>query len=83
MIEYTPLWKTLQKKAMTTYTLRNKFNVSGSTIQRLKNNESVSTNTINDLCIMLDCDMNDIIEFKITEEEKEVFFNLIKRNCDN
>lgn len=64
MITYDPLWKTLEKKGMSTYTLRNKFKMSGSTVQRLRKNLSVSTNTINDLCNLIECDISDIIEFK-------------------
>lgn len=63
MIVYTPLWKTMKVKGFTTYTLRNKYKMSSSTIQRLKKNMSVSTNTLNDLCILLDCPLSDVAEF--------------------
>ncbi len=62
MIVYTPLWDTLKKKGMSTYTLRVKFNISGSTVQRLRRNMSVSTNTLDDLCELLECSISDIIE---------------------
>lgn len=62
MITYTPLWETLKKKGMSTYTLRVKLNVSGSTVQRLRRNMSVSTNTLDDLCELLDCSISDIVE---------------------
>lgn len=62
MIVYTPLWETLKKKGMSTYTLRVKFNISGSTVQRLRRNMSVSTNTLDDLCELLECSISDIVE---------------------
>ncbi len=62
MIAYTPLWGTLKKKGMSTYTLRVKFNISGSTVQRLRRNMSVSTNTLDDLCELLECSVSDIVE---------------------
>lgn len=62
MIVYTPLWKTLKEKGMSTYTLRVKLNISGSTVQRLRRNMSVSTNTLDDLCELLDCSLSDIVE---------------------
>ena len=62
MIAYTPLWETLKRKGMSTYTLRYKFNISGSTVQRLRKNMSVSTNTLDDLCELLECNISDIIE---------------------
>lgn len=61
MIVYTPLWETLKKRGMSTYTLRVKFNISGSTVQRLRRNMSVSTNTLDDLCELLGCSISDIV----------------------
>lgn len=60
MIVYTPLWETIRRKGITTYTLREKYRISGSTVQRLKRNESVSTNTLSDLCRLLDCRLEEI-----------------------
>lgn len=62
MIVYNPLWETLKKKGMSTYTLRVKFNISGSTVQRLRRNMSVSTNTLDDLCELLGCSISEIVE---------------------
>lgn len=63
MISYAPLWETMKRKNATTYTLQVKGNISSSTIRRMKNNESVSTNTLEALCKLLDCTVNDIIEY--------------------
>lgn len=63
MIVYDPLWKTLKKKGLSTYTLRFKFQISGSTVQRLRQNMSVSTNTLDDLCALLDCSLSEIAEY--------------------
>ena len=66
MISYAPLWETMKRKQAATYTLRNKgkdYNVSGSTIERIKVGESVSTNTLDAICKILDCKICDIIEF--------------------
>lgn len=69
MIVYTPLWETLKRKGLSTYTLRNKFEISGSTVQRLRKNMSVSTNTLDDLCKLLDCTLYDIAAFEPDEEK--------------
>lgn len=69
MIIYTPFWETLKEKNMTTYTLINKYNVSSSTINRLRHNKPISTTTLNDLCKFLDCNVSDIIEFVYDEEK--------------
>lgn len=63
MISYAPLWQTMKRKGVTTYTLREKYRISGSTVQRLKKNMSVSTNTLDDLCRLLDCPLTDIAEY--------------------
>lgn len=63
MISYAPLWQTMRRKGATTYTLQVKGNISSSTIRRLKANESVSTNTLEALCRILDCTLNDIVEY--------------------
>lgn len=71
MISYRPLWATMERVNATTYTLQVKGEISSSTIRRLKANESVSTNTLDALCKILNCSINDIIEYipdsKITE----------------
>ena len=63
MISYAPLWETMRRKGFTTYTLRNAHGFGGGTIQRLQKNESVSTNTLNDLCRILDCPLSEIAEY--------------------
>ncbi|MCI9243807.1 MAG: helix-turn-helix transcriptional regulator [Lawsonibacter sp.] len=50
-----------QRKA-TTYTLQ-KYGVSSSSIRRIKDGDSISTNTIDALCEILNCSVNDIIEY--------------------
>lgn len=67
MISYKPLWETMKKQSATTYTLRNKGGISGSTLLRLQAGESVSTNTLDALCKILNCSLEDIVEF-ISEE---------------
>lgn len=63
MISYAPLWETMKRCGATTYTLQVKGNISSSTVRRLKAGESVSTNTLDALCAILDCTLADIIEY--------------------
>ena len=69
MISYAPLWKTMKERSATTYTLEVKGNISSSTIRRLKAGESVSTNTLDALCKILQCDITDVIEFVSDQQE--------------
>lgn len=61
MISYAPLWATMKRRGATTYTLQVKGGVSSSTIRRLKAGESVSTNTLDALCEILDCSISDVV----------------------
>ena len=64
MISYEPLWCTMKEKGVTTYTLIYKMGFSAYTITNLKRNKSITMNTLEKLCKVLDCTPNDIIEFK-------------------
>lgn len=63
MIQYNPLWKTMAEKKVTTYTLREIYKMSHATVQRLQKNLPVSTQTIDKLCKILDCNLIDIAEY--------------------
>jgi len=63
MISYARLWETMRLRRATTYTLQVKGGISSSTIRRLKEGESVSTNTLDALCKILNCDISDIIQY--------------------
>lgn len=63
MITYAPLWKTMAEKNVTTYTLRFKCGMSHATVQRLQKGMPVSTHTLNKLCTILDCRLEDIAEY--------------------
>lgn len=62
-MSYAPLWRMMGKRGATTYTLQVKGGISSSTIHRLKAGDSVSTNTLEALCKILDCTIQDVIEY--------------------
>ena len=66
MISFEPLRIQLKEKGISTYYLRNKFglyNLYSKTIQRLMADDSVSTNTLNALCNILNCDLSEVVAF--------------------
>lgn len=63
MINYSPLWKTMREKNITTYTLIEKHHINSRTINNLKHNRSITMYTLERLCNILDCKPNDIVEF--------------------
>lgn len=63
MISYEPLYKTLKEKGVSTYKLINEYGISRSLLDRLKHNRPISTVTLNDLCTILHCRVEDILVF--------------------
>ena len=63
VISYEPLWRTMKDRGVTTYTLIYKMGFSAYTITNLKRNKSITMNTLEKLCKVLQCTPNDIIEF--------------------
>ena len=64
----------LAKHGYTTTRLRKEKLLSESTLQRIRNGENLKLSTINDVCLMLRCQPNDIIEIKPSDDEKIRFF---------
>lgn len=64
MIVFDKLWETIEEKGMSTYILREKCGLDSKTIRRLKANENVETKTLNKLCSILNCRLEDIAEYK-------------------
>ena len=63
MILYEPLWTTLKDKNVSQYQLIHKYNISAGQLSRLRSNANVSTHTLNTLCNILDCRLEDIAVF--------------------
>lgn len=63
MISYEPFYKTLKEKGFSTYKLINNYGISRSLLDRLKHNKPISTVTLNDLCNILKCRVEDILVF--------------------
>ena len=64
MIVFDRLWQTMRKKGVTTYTLREKGGIDSKTVRRLRANKNVETKTLDRLCTVLGCRLEDIAEFK-------------------
>ena len=64
MISYKPFFDTLKKKNISTYTLIYKYGISSATIDRIKKGGGITTAKLNDLCNILNCNVEDIIVFK-------------------
>ncbi|MBR1507931.1 MAG: helix-turn-helix domain-containing protein [Eubacterium sp.] len=62
MISYKPLWKTMDNKKITQYKLL-QMGLDKHTLQKLRDNKSITMNTLEFLCSALKCTPNEVIEF--------------------
>lgn len=64
MIVYDRLWKTMQAKGITQYKLIKEYGISSGQLDRIRKGENISVYTLDTLCRILDCEVEDIIEYK-------------------
>ena len=72
MIDYQPFWNTLEKSSENWYTLTKNHHLSDSTLHRLRHNKDISTKTLNDLCRILNCRVEDILRYIPSEQDQKL-----------
>lgn len=70
MISYKPFWDTLHASQESTYTLIKNHRISSSTVDKLRKNKPLNTTTVNDLCRILNCRVEDIMEYVPSEDDQ-------------
>ncbi|OUQ12628.1 XRE family transcriptional regulator [Lachnoclostridium sp. An14] len=65
MVSYDRLWETMKRSNISQYRLIKYYGVSAGQIGRLKKNMYVSTHTIDMLCNILRCNVEDVMEVKL------------------
>ena len=63
MISYRPFWETLKREKVSTYALIFQHHISSSRITRIRKGEAITTTSIDELCRILHCRVEDIIEY--------------------
>jgi DNA-binding Xre family transcriptional regulator len=63
VISYRPLWETMRRKNVTTYTLINKYQFSKGTLDSLKQGRNISTATLDDICRILGYKVEDVLVY--------------------
>lgn len=71
MISYEPFWQTLRERGETTYSLINNHHISSATVNRLRKNQGISTLTIDDLCRILHCKVEEILLYREEHNSKK------------
>lgn len=67
MIVYDRLWETMKRKGFSQYKLIKEYGFSSGQLDRIRKEENVNLYTIDSLCRILDCRVEDIIEYKKDE----------------
>ena len=63
MIKYDPLWRTLKEKGISQYQLIKDYGIAKAQLQRLRQNLVVKTLILNRLCQILNCRIEEIMEY--------------------
>lgn len=72
MIEYSPFWETLKNSEESTYTLICKHHISSAIIDKLRKNKPMNTTTLNDLCRILNCRLEDIARYVPSDDDQSL-----------
>lgn len=64
MIVFDKLWQTMKEKNISQYKLLKEYGFSSGQLDRLRKNANVNTFTLNQLCKILDCKLEDIAEYR-------------------
>jgi len=67
-VNYNRLWKLLIDNNMNKTQLRKEAEISTNAISKLGKNEMVSLNTLEKICKVLDCNIEDIVQFVEVDE---------------
>ena len=70
MLVYDPFWHTLRASGESTYTLIKNHRISSSTIDKLRKNKPLNTTTINDLCRILNCNVDQILCYVPSDKDQ-------------
>ena len=70
MITFEPLWRTMKEKGISQYKLIKEYKISTGQLDRLRKNGNVSTYTLDQLCGILKCDLNDIAQYTSNQDNE-------------
>lgn len=71
MIKFDRLWKKMNEQGLSQYKLIKEYGFSSGQLDRLRKNENINTFTLNKLCSILNCKLEDIAEYIPEDENKK------------
>lgn len=67
---YDPFWNTMKERGENWYTFEKVHHFSSSTLSKLKNNKMVSGKTLNDICRILKCNIEDVVRYVESDDDQ-------------
>ncbi|MGM9589265.1 MAG: helix-turn-helix domain-containing protein [Faecousia sp.] len=67
MIVYDRLWKTMKEKGISQYKLMKEYGFSSGQLDRIRKGENINMYTLDTLCRILDCEVEDVISYQREE----------------
>ena len=71
MIVYNKLWETMKKKGVSQYKLIHEYGFSNGQLDRLRKNENINMYTLDTLCGILNCAVEEIITYKPNNDSEK------------
>lgn len=63
MIDFSPFWKMMSIRGISTYDLEYTYELNPAEISRLKNNHNFTLSTLNHYCEIFHCRLEDIVVY--------------------
>lgn len=63
MLDYSPLWRTMEEKGVSQYRLI-KAGVDNKTLDALKKGNNITLLTLEKICAILECSPNEVVQFQ-------------------
>lgn len=70
-MSFEPLWETMKQKGITTYNLTEDYKVSRGTLDNLKHDRNVTLLTVDRICEILDCKVENVVVYIKNREKKD------------
>ena len=80
---YERLWELTLKRRINKTSLRDMAGITNSTLSRLSKDETVSMEVLARLCEALQCQLEEIVEYKLEKKDRVEWYAIweIRQNC--
>ena len=79
MIDYTPFWTTMKCKKISQYRLLKETIIDNKTLDSIKKGGNITLNTVEKLCIYLECTPNGIVRFTFDDTKEQNNYELDRK----